>query len=248
MSGAELPAGALAVLPVTGLPEIRPGDDLAALIAVGAALRDGDVVAVSQKVVSKAEGALVRPEPGETPEQARRRLALAEATAVVADTERVLIVRTRSGLVCANGGVDASNLADGQLALLPPDPDASARRLRAGLRSHAGVDVAVLVTDTFGRPWRTGQTEVAIGVAGLAPVRDERGAPDRTGRALEVTEVAVADELAAAADLVRTKAAGIPVVVLRGFAFTPDDDAHAGQLVRPLAEDLFPRATGPHTP
>ncbi|HWB72931.1 MAG TPA: coenzyme F420-0:L-glutamate ligase [Egibacteraceae bacterium] len=229
---------------MAGLPEIRPGDDLAGLVAAAAALRDGDVVVVAQKVVSKAEGALARPRIGETTWAARRRLAREQAVRVVADAPHVLVVETGHGFVCANAGVDASNLADGQLTLLPDDPDASARRLRAGLEAAAGVRVAVVVSDTFGRPWRLGQTDVAIGAAGLRPIRDERGSADRHGARLEVTETAVADELAGAADLVRRKADGLPVVIVRGLAFEPDDAAGARALVRPASEDLFPRGRG----
>lgn len=221
---------------VGGLPEVRPGDDLPALIAAAADLRDGDVVVVAQKIVSKAEGALVDPPAGESPGTARRQLARREAVRVVVDTARVLVVETRHGLVCANAGIDASNVPGGRLALLPEDPDASARGIRAGLRRLAGVTVAVVVADTFGRPWRVGQTDVAIGVAGMGPIRDERGGVDREGMTLEVTESAVADAVAAAAELVRRKADGIPVVVVRGLDAEPvvgadsesDSDSAAG--------------------
>lgn len=238
--------GALAILPVTGLPEVRAGADLAALITAHAELCDGDVVVVSQKVVSKAEGALRWPAPGEDRTAARRRLAREQAVRVVVDAPHVLIVETRHGLVCANAGIDASNVPDGALVLLPDDPDASARRLRDGLRD-AGVDVAVIVADTFGRPWRMGQTDVAIGIAGLRALRDERGGVDRHGVPLEVTEVAVADELAAAADLARRKADGVPVVVVRGYPYEPADtgeETGARLLQRPRANDLFARGRG----
>jgi coenzyme F420-0:L-glutamate ligase/coenzyme F420-1:gamma-L-glutamate ligase len=232
------------ILPVRGLPEVRQGDDLAALILAHAELRDGDVVVVSQKIVSKAEGALTDPRAGEEPAAARRRIARALAVRVLADTERALVVQTPQGLVCANAGIDASNIPGGRLALLPDDPDASARDLRARLGELAAVDVHVVVSDTFGRPWRLGQTDVAIGVAGFAPIRDERGGADREGVRLEVTEIAVADELAAAADLVRRKADGVPVVIVRGAAVQPDAAGAASQMVRPSAEDLFPRGLG----
>jgi coenzyme F420-0:L-glutamate ligase / coenzyme F420-1:gamma-L-glutamate ligase len=233
------------IVPVHGLAEIERGDDLAGLIARHAELVDGDVVVVAQKVVSKAEGALARPQPGEDRAAARRRIAREQAARIVADTPWVLITETPHGFVCANGGVDASNVPGESLALLPVDPDASARRIREGLRSRAGVDVAVVVSDTFGRPWRMGQTDVAIGVAGLRPIRDERGATDRHGASLEVTEVAVADELAGAADLVRRKADGVPVVVVRGFRWEPDEAATARQLIRPPEQDLFRRGASP---
>ena len=234
----------LTVIGVEGLPEIGPGDDLAALITGAIDLRAGDVVVVAQKIISKAETALVTlPDtpPGVDP---RRIVARAQAAEIVADAPWALIVRTKHGLVCANAGVDGSNVAEGMVSLLPDDPDESARRLRTGLRELTGADVAVLVSDTFGRPWRLGQTDVAIGVAGLSPLRDERGATDRNGRTLDVTEAAVADELAGAADLVRTKAAGVPVVVIRGLEWTPDPAAAATQLVREPSTDLFARGRG----
>ncbi len=233
----------LVVEAVGGLPEVQPGDDLAALIAARTALVDGDVVAVAQKIVSKAEGALAHPRPGESHEAARRRLARAHAERVVVDTPWVLITRTHHGLVCANGGIDASNAGDGALILLPDDPDASARLLRAGLAETTGADVAVVITDTFGRPWRRGQTDVAIGVAGMAALDDERGGTDRDGAPLEVTEVALADEVAAASDLVRRKASGTPVVVLRGLV-RPSGRSGATALVRPSEEDLFAHGRG----
>lgn len=232
------------IFSVEGLPEIEPGDDLAALIAVAADLRDGDVVVVAQKVVSKAEGALAEVEPGEERASARRRLARAEAARVVADEPSALIVQTTHGLVCANAGIDASNVPPGQLTLLPKDPDASARELRARLAELAGVRVAVIVTDTFGRPWRLGQTDVAIGSSGLRPLRDERGGLDRQGQPLKATVTAVADEIAAAADLARRKADGAAVIVVRGADLEPDETAGARALVRPAEDDLFPHGRG----
>jgi coenzyme F420-0:L-glutamate ligase / coenzyme F420-1:gamma-L-glutamate ligase len=234
----------LEILPVAGLGEIHPGDDLAAcLVAAGADLRDGDVVVVAQKVVSKAEGALVAVDGDDR--EARRRVAAGQAVRVVVDSPQALIVQTSHGFVCANAGVDASNVPIGMVALLPDDPDRSAATLRAGLHAQLGIDVGVVVTDTFGRPWRAGHVDVAIGVAGLAPLRDERGGTDLKGRVLEVTVVAVADELAAAADLVRRKADGVPVVVVRGYGSAV---GHAGgsarELVRTGPQDLFPRGRG----
>jgi len=235
----------ITLLPVVGLPEIQPGDDLAALIADRIDLVDGDVVVVAQKVVSKAEGALVRVPEGEDRAEVRRRLVEQEAVRVVVRTPWTAIVETRHGLVCANAGIDASNVADGALALLPVDPDASARRLRAGLAERTGRRLAVVVTDTFGRPWREGQTDVAIGLSGMAALRDERGGTDRFGTRLEVTAAALADELAAAADLARRgKADGHAVVVVRGFAWATDEHGAARDLCRPAASDLFPRGRG----
>lgn len=234
----------LTVVPVAGLPELRPGDDLAAAIVAAVDLEDGDVVVVAQKVISKCEGALV-PTPASQPGvDPRRELARSIATEVVADAPWALIVRTHHGFVCANAGIDASNVPQGMLSLLPDDPDLSAKQLRADLRGAAGVDVAVVVADTFGRPWRVGQVDVAIGVAGLSPLRDERGGLDRDGQTLTVTEAAVADELAGAADLVRRKAEGVPVVVIRGFAYEHDAGGQARHLVRDAETDLFARGRG----
>src|SRR5258708_2688534 len=201
----------LTVTPVEGIPEITDGADLAGLIASAAAgLADGDIVVVTSKIVSKAEGRVVR---------ADREAAIdAESVRVVARRGPTRIVETRHGLVLAAAGVDASNTPPGTVVLLPEDPDGSARQLRKGLRDRLGVSVGVLVTDTLGRPWRTGQTDAAIGAAGVAPLRDYRGTADTFGTALEVTVAAVADEIAGAADLVKGKTAQIPVAVVRGLA------------------------------
>ena len=224
----------LTITPVYGLPEITAGADLAALIAVAAPdLADGDVVVVTSKIVSKAEGRVV---------QADREDAIdAETVRVVARRGPTRIVETRQGLVLAAAGVDASNTAPGTVVLLPEDPDASARQLRKGLRDRLGVTVAVLITDTLGRPWRNGQTDAAIGAAGLLPLRDHRGQTDTFGVPLEVTVAAVADELAGAADLVKGKTAGIPVATVRGLRdlVTDSDGPGARAIVRPPAEDMF---------
>ncbi len=201
-------------------------------------LVDGDVVVVASKVVALAEGRLV-----DLPAQAgsadpRRPLARAQARRVVADDPRVLVVETHHGLVCANAGIDTSNVPPGSALLLPADPDASAAALRADLLATTGADVGVVVTDTFGRPWRMGQVDVAIGSAGISPLRDERGTTDLHGRTLEVTVAAVADEIAAAADLVRAKASPVPFVLVRGLDVAGTGTAH--DLVREAAEDLFP--------
>jgi coenzyme F420-0:L-glutamate ligase/coenzyme F420-1:gamma-L-glutamate ligase len=235
---------AVSAEPVEGIPEVAAGDDLAGLIAGAASLRAGDVVVVAQKIVSKAEGATERLRAGETTDAARRRLAAREAARVVAQAPWAVITETRHGFVCANAGVDASNVAAGELTLLPADPDGSAGRLRSELTRRIGVELAVVVTDTFGRPWRLGQTDVAIGVAGLPAIRDARGEPDRNGRTLGVTEVALADEVAAAGDLARTKAGGHPVVIVRGLDYVPDEAASARDMVRPADEDLFRRGRG----
>ena len=230
-----MPKG-FSVRPVVGLPDVRPGDDLVGLLAEHADLRDGDVLVVTSKVVSKAEGRLV---PAGADREATRLAAIdTETVRVVARRGTTTIAETRTGLVLAAAGVDASNVRRNEIALLPVDPDASARRLRDGLRQRAGVDVAVVVSDTMGRAWRVGQVDQAIGAAGLAPVRDARGTLDSHGHLLEVTEIAVADELAAAAELVKGKADGIAAAVVRGLAL-PDDGRGAAALVRPAAQDWF---------
>jgi coenzyme F420-0:L-glutamate ligase/coenzyme F420-1:gamma-L-glutamate ligase len=235
------PAG-LRVLPVHGLPEFTPGDDLAGAVA-GAApwLADGDVVVVTSKVVSKVEGRLVEVPPGADREAVRQRAIDAEAVRVVARRGPLRIVETRHGWVVAAAGIDASNVPGDALVLLPEDADASARRLRARLRELLGVTVAVVVSDTFGRTWREGLTDVAVGSAGIAPLVDHRGAVDAHGNRLETTQVAVVDELASAADLVKGKLDGVPVAVVRGLAFdAPGDDPGTRALVRLGPGDLFP--------
>jgi coenzyme F420-0:L-glutamate ligase / coenzyme F420-1:gamma-L-glutamate ligase len=223
----------LAVRGVGGLPEIEEGDDLAALIAAAEPdLADGDVVVVTSKVVSKAEGRLVQMD--------RLDAVDAETVRIVAERGDTKIVETRHGFVLAAAGVDASNVAPGLVALLPEDPDASARALRRGLRDRLGVDVAVIVTDTFGRPWRNGLVDVAIGAAGFPVLDDHRGRTDAHGHMLEMTVTAVADEVAAAAELVKGKLGSVPVAVVRGLTFTvPDDDRGAQPLVRRADEDMF---------
>ncbi|MCX6465517.1 MAG: coenzyme F420-0:L-glutamate ligase [Pseudonocardiales bacterium] len=232
--------GSLTILPVPGLPEFRPGDDLAAALA-GAApwLADGDVVVVTSKVFSKVEGRLVAaPIEPEARDALRRELVDAETERVIARRGRTLIVVGKLGIVQAAAGVDGSNVRRDELALLPADPDASAARLRADLRAHLGVDVAVVVTDTLGRAWRVGQTDVAIGSAGVPVLHRYEGQTDAEGNELLVTEVALADELAAAADLVKGKLGTVPVAVVRGFPAV-DDGSTARDLVRPVADDLF---------
>jgi len=229
---------------VTGLPEFRPGDDLAAALAAAAPdLADGDVLVVTSKVVSKVEGRLV-PAPTDPAERdaRRRELVEQETERILARKGRTLIVANKIGLVQAAAGVDASNVAADELALLPVDPDASAARLRSRLRELLGVTVAVVITDTMGRTWRVGQTDVAIGSAGLPVLHRYAGAHDARGNELIVTEVALADEVAGAADLVKGKLGGVPVAVLRGLGGPGgprDDGSTAADLVRPLDEDLF---------
>jgi coenzyme F420-0:L-glutamate ligase / coenzyme F420-1:gamma-L-glutamate ligase len=226
-------AGELTVVPVTGLPEITAGRDLAALIAGALDLHDGDILVVTSKIVSKAEGRVVT--------ASREQAIEAETARVVARRGATTIAQTRHGLVLAAAGVDESNTAPGTVVLLPEDPDESARRLRKALQARTGRTIGVVITDTMGRPWRAGQTDNAIGAAGVVPVRDYRGEPDTFGNILEVTVAAVADEIAAAADLVKGKSAGVPVAVVRGLAglVTEQDGPGARELIRPAEEDMF---------
>jgi coenzyme F420-0:L-glutamate ligase/coenzyme F420-1:gamma-L-glutamate ligase len=243
------------VTAVEGIPEVTEGMDLGALIATAAAgLADGDVVVISQKVVSKAEGRIcdlgvIEPtdRASELAAQVEKdprvvELILGESSQVIRATPGVLIVRTWSGLVCANAGIDASNVPGADhVVLLPEDPDASARRIRGEIRDACGHSPAVVIADSFGRAWRLGQTDVAIGCAGLEPIDDWRGRPDRGGRELSATAIAIADQVAGAADLVRDKAAGTPVAVARGLErhVTVGDGPGAAAIQRPQAEDLF---------
>jgi len=229
---------ALTIFGLQGLPEVQAGDDLASMIAAAAELAPGDVVVVTQKIVSKAEGRVVAVDPEDA--DARRLLAESEAVRVLRRRGDLVVTETRHGFICANSGVDFSNMADGSAALLPVDPDRSARRIRDGLRSRTGCEVGVIVSDTFGRTWRRGVTDVAIGSAGVVPVVDLRGTTDALGRTLVATEICVVDEIAAAAELVMGKAASVPAAVVRGL----DPSLLGGgsvreHVVRPYGEDLF---------
>ncbi|MBO0677687.1 coenzyme F420-0:L-glutamate ligase [Mycolicibacterium sp. S2-37] len=233
-------AAAIELLPVPGLPEFRPGDDLAAALAAAAPwLRDGDIVVVTSKVVSKCEGRIVTaPTDPEERDALRRRLIDAEAVRVLARKGRTLITENAIGLIQAAAGVDGSNVEGDELALLPVDPDGSAARLRTGLNELLGVTVGVVITDTMGRAWRNGQIDAAIGSAGLTVLYGYAGAHDRHGNELLVTDVAVADEIAAAADLVKGKLTGIPVAVVRGLPLA-DNGSTARDLLRSGEDDLF---------
>jgi len=244
------------IIGLEGLPEVTPGTDLAESIvgaarAQGIAFDDGDIMVVTQKIVSKAEGRLVDLHTV-TPTPFARQIAavqskdphvvevvLGETRRVVRMDQRILIAETHHGFVCAHAGVDESNVAgEGVLALLPLDSDASARRLREGIRERVGVELGVIISDTFGRPWREGLVNVAIGVAGLDPIKDYRGLPDTDGRILKVTALAIADELASAAELVMGKLEKIPVAVIKGYPYTRAEGS-ARQLVRSPEKDLF---------
>lgn len=238
----------LRILPVEGLPEIAEGDDLGGLIAEAADVEPGDVVVVSQKVVSKAEGRIVRLDDVEASDRARELAAnhdprqleviLRESARVVRARAPLVIAETRHGFVCASAGVDASNASEPDtLVLLPLDPDASAAAIRRALRERTGHDVGVIVSDSFGRPWRNGIVDVAIGVAGLRPLDDWRGRVDANGYELRATVVAVADEIAAAAELVRGKTSGVPVAIVRGLDVAGEGTAQ--ELVMPPERDMF---------
>ena len=228
---------------VTGIGEITPGEQLGDIIAAACAeppngpLQDNDVLVVTQKVVSKAEGRLVAVDPDDP--LSHKAVVEAEAVRVVRRRGDLIITETTHGFICANSGVDLSNVERGQAALLPLDSDRSARRIRDIVRARLGVTVGVIVSDTFGRPWRRGLTDVAIGVAGIAAVVDLRGTEDALGRVMQVTEVAVADELASAAELVMGKSSGIPVAVVRGADAMWFRDSSINEIVRPASEDLF---------
>lgn len=239
---------------VAGIPEVAPGDDLAEVIGARAELAGGDIVVVAQKIVSKAEGRFADPTQVTPSDRALElaaktakdpglvQLILDESSEVLRATEGVLIVETRHGFVCANAGIDSSNVpGDGRVLLLPVDPDGSARALRARLRETSGANVAVVITDSFGRAWRSGQLDVAIGCAGIDPLLDGRGESDRHGRELAATIQSVADEIAAAADLARSKASGEPVVVIRGRAdlVLEEDGPGAIASIRDRTQDLF---------
>ena len=245
----------LSIIPLEGIPEVRSGDDLPAFIIEaagrGPGIKAGDVIVVTQKIVSKSEGRVISLD-SVTPTAAAQQLAvetdkdarlveliLQESAGIVRQRGPVLITETHHGFVCANAGIDASNVgAEGTVCLLPRDPDHSAREIRASLRERAGSDVAVVISDTFGRPWREGHTNIAVGVAGMAPFVDYVGRTDPHGYELRVSTLAVADELAGAAELVMNKLDGVPVAIVRGYDY-PHGDGSARQLVRDREKDLF---------
>jgi len=230
------------IYPVKGIPEATEGDDVAEMVLGGLAtseltLHDGDVVVITHKLVSKAEGAVVElDDPGP---DGHRYLVEEEAASILRRRDALVIAQTRHGFVCANAGVDRSNVGAGTAILLPRDPDASAHRARRRIEQALGVRIGVVVTDTFGRAWRRGLTDVAIGVSGIPAIVDYRGTTDTHGNELIVTEVAVVDEIAAAADLVMGKATGVPAAVVRGLQLERSETSRATDLVRPAAEDMF---------
>ncbi|HUB69880.1 MAG TPA: coenzyme F420-0:L-glutamate ligase [Acidimicrobiales bacterium] len=228
----------ISLVPVEGLGEVVPGDEIADLVLGAAQLEDWDVLVVTQKIVSKAEGRLAPIDPADP--DARRELVLSESTRVLRDRDGLVISETSHGFVCANAGVDFSNVDDGWAALLPVDPDRSARHIRDALRARTGLTIGVIVSDTFGRAWRNGLTDVAIGCAGIAAVVDLRGTQDANGRPLSVTEVCIADEIASAAELAKGKASGVPAVIVRGVdrRWFRESSVKA-EVVRPHQLDLF---------
>src|SRR5437867_11070109 len=244
----EIVTNRIELIGVPGIPEVAEGDDVAALIAralrdVSIEVVDGDVLVVAQKIVSKAEGRMVKLDSVEPSARAQEwasacdkdarvvEVVLRESKRIVRMKRGVLISETEHGFVCANAGVDTSNVAEGTVTLLPKDPDASAQQIRSELEAAFGVRIAVIVSDTFGRPWREGLVNVALGVSGIAPLIDYRGQKDSHGNALKVTVIAIADELASAAELVMKKSAGIPVAIVRGFDYE-SRDASGLQLIR----------------
>jgi len=227
------------ILPLDGIPEAAPGDDVAALVGDAIeqmSLADGDVVVITHKLISKAEGQVVDL-PDDGPD-AHRYLVEREAVRIMRRRGPLVIAQTRHGFICANAGVDRSNVGHAKAVLLPEDPDRSANRIRLRLQHRFGVTIGVIVTDTFGRAWRRGLVDVAIGVAGMEAIDDLRGSTDTFGKVLEVSEVAIVDEIAAAADLVMGKATGIPAAIVRGVAWRPSE-AGIRPLIRPPEEDLF---------
>lgn len=229
----------LIVTPVEGIDAVNPGDEVTDLLADALeplAPVPGDVLVVTHKIVSKAEGRVVVVEGDE--EAAKLALVESEAVSIIRRRGSLIIAQTKHGFICANAGVDRSNAGPGTMVLLPEDPDRSAHRIRVRLQRRLGVDLPVIISDTFGRPWRKGLTDVAIGVSGLEAIVDLKGSKDWSGRELEVTEIAVADELASAADLVMGKASGIPAALIRGYR-GPRGEGRGVDLVRPVEEDLF---------
>ncbi len=232
-------ANAIEILPIEGVGEVVPGDDVArvlvdAIEASPYSLQDGDILVITHKIVSKAEGQIV-----EVTSEADYRAAVeAEAEAIIRRRGDLVIAQTKHGFICANAGVDRSNIDGDRIVLLPERPDRSAATIQKRLAAASGVSLAVIISDTFGRPWRRGLTDVAIGLAGMAPIEDLKGTTDMHGHVLEVSEIAVVDEVASAADLAMGKSAGIPAAIVRGVAWTPGP-GRAVDMVRPAGEDMF---------
>ena len=228
----------LEIIPLEGIPEISPGDDLVEIIGQLDNIQSGDILVVTQKIISKAENQMIDIDPNDP--LSHKPLVERESVRILRRRGDLIISQTKHGFVCANAGIDLSNVARGQAALLPDDSDRSARRLRDGLSGRFQLDVGIIISDTFGRPWRRGLTDVAIGSAGVLPILDLRGSPDAFGREMQVTEVALVDELASAAELVMGKSSGIPIAIVRGADMSWFGNGSVQeQIVRDPQDDLF---------
>ena len=228
----------LEIIPLEGIPEISPGDDLVEIIGQLDTIQSGDILVVTQKIISKAENQMVDIDPNDP--LSHKPLVERESVRILRRRGDLIISQTKHGFVCANAGIDLSNVERGQAALLPDDSDRSARRLRDGLAGRFQLDVGIIISDTFGRPWRRGLTDVAIGSAGVLPILDLRGSPDAFGREMQVTEVALVDELASAAELVMGKSSGIPIAIVRGADMSGFGSGSVqDQIVRDPQDDLF---------
>tara|TARA_Y100000768_G_scaffold235756_1_gene178293 strand:- start:600 stop:1298 length:699 start_codon:yes stop_codon:yes gene_type:complete len=228
----------LEIIPLEGIPEIKPGDDLVEIIGQTDNIQSGDILVVTQKIISKAENQMINIDPNDP--LSHKPLVERESVRILRRRGDLIISQTKHGFVCANAGIDLSNVERGQAALLPDDSDRSARRLRDGLAGRFQLDVGIIISDTFGRPWRRGLTDVAIGSAGILPILDLRGSPDAFGREMQVTEVALVDELASAAELVMGKSSGIPIAIVRGADMSWFGSGSVqDQIVRDPQDDLF---------
>ena len=228
----------LEIIPLEGIPEISPGDDLVEIIGQLDTIQSGDILVVTQKIISKAENQMIDIDPNDP--LSHKPLVERESVRILRRRGDLIISQTKHGFVCANAGIDLSNVERGQAALLPDDSDRSARRLRDGLAGRFQLDVGIIISDTFGRPWRRGLTDIAIGSAGVLPILDLRGSPDAFGREMQVTEVALVDELASAAELVMGKSSGIPIAIVRGADMSWFGNGSVqGQIVRDPQDDLF---------
>ena len=228
----------LEIIPLEGIPEIRPGDDLVEIVGQIDTIQSGDILVVTQKIISKAENQMIDIDPDDP--LSHKPLVERESVRILRRRGDLIISQTKHGFVCANAGIDLSNVERGQAALLPDDSDRSARRLRDGLAGRFQLDVGIIISDTFGRPWRRGLTDVAIGSAGVLPILDLRGSPDAFGREMQVTEVALVDELASAAELVMGKSSGIPIAIVRGADISWFGSGSVqDQIVRDPQDDLF---------
>ncbi|WP_201731997.1 coenzyme F420-0:L-glutamate ligase [Acidithrix sp. C25] len=233
-------SGVVTAIAIHGLPEFKKGDPIADIVIQNTTLNHHDVIVVTSKIVSKVEGRIIQaPNDGFTPEEIHA-IIIGESRRVLRQRGQLVITETQGGFVCANAGIDQSNMPDGSICLLPADPDRSARRIRDRIKALIGIDVAVIISDTFGRAWRRGVTDIALGSAGIGPISDLRGTLDSNGRPLVATEIAIVDEIAATAELTKPKSGAIPVVIVRGI-----DPSHfregsvKDEIIRPYGEDLF---------